>query len=94
MIVLTAIHGNEPAGLRAAERVLDRLESLGPEEIRGRLVVLAGNLVHLSVFWAATSFALHRLLLFYPERRGARVAARKKFHRDVLQIPVVEPEQE
>ena len=43
------------------------------------LLVLSGNLLHLAVMWAATSFALHRLLLFYPERTGARVAGRKKF---------------
>ena len=43
------------------------------------LLVLAGNLVQLVVGWVATSLALHRLLLFYPERRGAVVAARKKF---------------
>ena len=43
------------------------------------LLVLSGNLGHLVFFWASTSFFLHRLLLFYPERRGAVVAARKKF---------------
>lgn len=43
------------------------------------LVVLAGNLVQLVVAWIATSLSLHRLLVFYPERRGARIAARKKF---------------
>jgi NAD(P)H-quinone oxidoreductase subunit 5 len=43
------------------------------------LLVLAGNLVQLLLAWIATSFALHRLLLFYPSRRGAQRAARKKF---------------
>ncbi len=43
------------------------------------LLVLSGNLVQLVVMWIATSMALHRLLLFYPDRRGAIVAARKKF---------------
>lgn len=43
------------------------------------LLVLSGNLLHLAVLWAVTSLALHRLLLFYPERVGARIAARKKF---------------
>lgn len=43
------------------------------------LLVLSGNLGHLVFFWGLTSFFLHRLLLFYPERRGAVVAARKKF---------------
>ena len=43
------------------------------------LLVLSGNLVQLTIMWSATSLALHRLLLFYPDRRGAVVAARKKF---------------
>lgn len=42
-------------------------------------LVLAGNLAQLAAGWIATSLALHRLLLFRPERRGAQVAARKKF---------------
>lgn len=43
------------------------------------LLVTAGNLYLLVAAWIATSLSLHRLLLFYPERRGAVVAARKKF---------------
>jgi NAD(P)H-quinone oxidoreductase subunit 5 len=43
------------------------------------LLVLAGNLVQLVVAWVATSLSLHRMLVFYPERRPARIAARKKF---------------
>lgn len=43
------------------------------------LVVLAGNLALLLAAWVATSLCLHRLLLFYPHRTGARFAARKKF---------------
>lgn len=42
------------------------------------LLVQAGNLVQLVGSWVATSAALHRLLLFYPERVAARRAARKK----------------
>ena len=42
------------------------------------LLVGAGNLVQLVAAWIATSFALHRLLLFYAEREAARRAARKK----------------
>lgn len=43
------------------------------------VLVVAGNLALLIVAWVGTSLALHRLLLFYPDRRGAVVAARKKF---------------
>lgn len=42
------------------------------------LLVQAGNLVQLVAAWIATSVALHRLLLFYPERVAAQRAARKK----------------
>jgi len=43
------------------------------------LLVVSGNLVQLVAAWIATSLSLHKLLLFYPERAGARRAARKKF---------------
>ena len=43
------------------------------------VVVLAGSLTVLVAAWIGTSLALHRLLLFYPDRRGAVIAARKKF---------------
>lgn len=43
------------------------------------LLVLAGNLVQLVAAWIATSYFLHRLLLFYPDRIAAQRAARKKF---------------
>jgi len=42
-------------------------------------LMLAGNLALLAAAWIATSLALHRLLLFYPERDAARRAARRKF---------------
>lgn len=42
------------------------------------LLVMAGNLIQLFLAWVATSFCLHRLLLFYPERPVAQRAARKK----------------
>jgi NAD(P)H-quinone oxidoreductase subunit 5 len=44
-----------------------------------QLLVLAGNLGLLILAWILTSLTLHGLLVFYRERRGAVVAARKKF---------------
>jgi len=43
LVVLAGIHGNEPAGLAAARRVLSALER-GPEPLAGEIVGLAGNL--------------------------------------------------
>ncbi len=42
-------------------------------------VVLANHLLVVALAWWATSLALHRLLLTYPERLPARIAAHKKF---------------
>jgi len=42
------------------------------------LLVQAGNLAQIVMAWIATSFCLHRLLIFYPERNQAQRAARKK----------------
>jgi NAD(P)H-quinone oxidoreductase subunit 5 len=41
------------------------------------LLVASGNLVLLVLAWIATGIGIHRLLLFYPERRQAQRAARK-----------------
>ncbi len=43
MIVMAGIHGNEPAGVLAAERVFARIER-EQVEVRGTFVALAGNL--------------------------------------------------
>ncbi len=43
------------------------------------IVILSGNLVQFVAAWIATSLGLNRLLLFYPDRPAAILAARKKF---------------
>ncbi|RIJ17228.1 oxidoreductase [Henriciella mobilis] len=43
------------------------------------MLVMSGHMIQVFVFWVTTSLCLHRLLLFYPGRRGAQRAARKKF---------------
>ncbi len=42
-------------------------------------LVIAGNLLIFAVAWTAVSMCLHKLLIFYPDRPGALLAARKKF---------------
>lgn len=43
------------------------------------LVILSGNFFQLALAWVATSLSLHSLLVFYRDRAGAVLAARKKF---------------
>jgi NAD(P)H-quinone oxidoreductase subunit 5 len=44
-----------------------------------QLLVISGNLATLFIAWVGTSIGLHQLLRFYPERKKALLAARKKF---------------
>tara|TARA_R110002072_G_scaffold228234_3_gene385042 strand:+ start:12893 stop:14077 length:1185 start_codon:yes stop_codon:yes gene_type:complete len=46
LMVTGALHGNEPAGIYAAQRVLARLQEHAPQ-IRGRFLALCGNLAAL-----------------------------------------------
>ncbi len=43
------------------------------------LFVLSANLLTFALGWVAMSLTLHKLLVFYPDRAGARLAAHKKF---------------
>ncbi len=43
------------------------------------MVIISGNLFQFMLAWIVTSLGLNRLLLFYPERPAAVLAARKKF---------------
>ncbi|AUB85034.1 NADH-quinone oxidoreductase subunit L [Candidatus Thiodictyon syntrophicum] len=42
-------------------------------------LIVSGNLLMFALAWIATSLCLHQLLMFYPERPAAVLAAHKKF---------------
>ena len=42
-------------------------------------LIISGNLLMFTLAWVATSVSLHQLLMFYPDRPVALLAARKKF---------------
>lgn len=42
-------------------------------------LIISGNLLQFTLAWVASSLCLHQLLVFYKDRRAARLAARKKF---------------
>jgi NAD(P)H-quinone oxidoreductase subunit 5 len=42
-------------------------------------LAISGNLLQFALAWSASSWCLHRLLVFYPDRPAAVLAARKKF---------------
>ena len=64
--------GGEPGRVRFMSWFLATLGSVA-------LVVLSNHLLLLAMAWTATSLCLHRLLVFYPDRPAAVLAAHKKF---------------
>jgi len=64
--------GGEPSQPRFLRRLLLTLGAV-------LTLTMAGNLLLFALAWIATSLALNALLLFFPERPAAVLAARKKF---------------
>jgi len=60
VVLIAGIHGNEPAGVAAAERVLSELETRGVT-VRGEIVAAAGNLPALAAGRRYFSRDLNRL---------------------------------
>jgi succinylglutamate desuccinylase len=74
IVVMAGIHGNEPAGLKAAERVIARLRVDEPT-VRGELVVLRGNLAALA---QSTRFVDEDLNRMWSPQRVAVLRARSR----------------
>ncbi len=86
LILLLLIGGLLAVVLRFAHAALDGdpgrrrfLMWLGLTGTAVMFLVVSGNLLQFALAWSATSLLLHRLLVFYPNRPGALLAARKKF---------------
>lgn len=62
----------EPGQLRYLRSLLFTLTAV-------LVLVVSQHLVVMVVAWSATSFGLHHLLTFYPQRKAAQVVAHKKF---------------
>ena len=61
LVVIGGVHGNEPAGIHAARRVLARLGLLGPGAMRGSLVALAGDIAAINHHDPDTRYIDHDL---------------------------------
>ena len=74
LVAIGGVHGNEPAGLEAARRVLARLALTGSTSIalRGELLVLAGNLAALNLGVRYQHKDLNRL---WSDARAGELAA-------------------
>lgn len=73
LLVSGSLHGNEPAGALALDRIFGRLETAGLTEVRGRMVGLLGNRQALG---RGRRFLQHDLNRFWSTERVARLRER------------------
>ncbi|MGV6815163.1 MAG: succinylglutamate desuccinylase/aspartoacylase family protein [Phycisphaerales bacterium] len=71
LVVIGGVHGNEPAGLIAAKRVLDQLEADQPTGFHGRLIALAGNLPAIKINDENTRYIDHDLNRLFTDEQIA-----------------------
>ncbi len=86
LVVVGGVHGNEPAGLIAAIRVLDRLKSVEPRLIRGRFVALAGNLEALNHDDPDVRYIDHDLNRLCKRERFVEPASTSVEHREMFEL--------
>ena len=69
LVIIAGLHGNEPAGITAAQRVIDKLNHEHPSALNGRVIALRGNAAALALHSAEMRYITHDLnRLFTPEQ--------------------------
>ncbi len=74
LLVVGSVHGNEPAGALALDRIFGRLEAAGLTEVNGRMTGLLGNRQALA---RKRRFLQHDLNRFWNVERVERLRARR-----------------
>jgi len=75
LIAVGRLHANEPAGLEAAVRIVERLEREQPVQMIGRFVAFAGNLQAVAVGDPHLRYLEHDLNRIWTDQHIARVEA-------------------
>jgi predicted deacylase len=88
LVIIGGVHGNEPAGLYAAKRVLNTLREEQPTQFNGRLVVLAGNLAALGHRNQATRYIDHDLNRLFTDEEIAKPATTSVEHAQMQELLV------
>lgn len=86
LVIIGGIHGNEPAGLIAASRVLETLEQEQPAQFDGRLVVLAGNLPALNHRDPSTRYIDFDLNRIWTDEQIAKDPSRSAEHAQMHEL--------
>jgi succinylglutamate desuccinylase len=86
LVVVAGVHGNEPAGITAAQRVLDTLHHEQPSAFHGRLVALRGNIAALNHHDPETRYITHDLNRLFTDEQIAMPASTSPEHEQVQEL--------
>ena len=86
LVVIGGVHGNEPAGLIAGQRVLDRLAREHEEDLQGQVVLLAGNLAALNHADADIRYVDHDLNRLCTDDRFAESSSTTVEHQQMHEL--------
>jgi len=84
LVVLGGVHGNEPAGIHASRRVIERLGAVNPALVHGSFVTLAGDMAAINHPDPATRYIDHDLNRLCTRERFAETPDTSAEHREMF----------
>ncbi len=77
LVIFAGIHGNEPAGIRAVNKIADSIEE-NKQELTGSVYAITGNIQALNLGIRYVDFDLNRLWeSFHPEKKEVKLNHKK-----------------
>lgn len=86
LVVVGGVHGNEPTGILAAQRVLDTLNDEHPSAFNGRLIALRGNIAALTHRDPETRYIRHDLNRLFTDEQIALPASTSPEHAEMQEL--------
>jgi hypothetical protein len=86
VVFIGGVHGNEPAGIQAAERVLGTLEREQPTGFHGRVIALRGNLAAINHANRDTRYIVHDLNRLFTDSQIALPASSSPEHAQMQEL--------
>jgi len=86
LVVIGGVHGNEPAGIHASRRVLERLGGAGAGAVQGSFVALAGDMAAINDPDPATRYIDHDLNRLCTRERFGEPIDTSAEHREMFEL--------
>jgi len=86
LVIIAGLHGNEPAGITAAQRVIDKLNHEHPSAFNGRVIALRGNTAALALQSAEMRYITHDLNRLFTDEQIAQPASTSPEHEQMQEL--------